>query len=187
MKLLREPLVHFLALGGLLFGGFAIANQRPERRAATHRIIVSPFVVANLVAGFQQTAGRPPETGEKQTLIADHVREEILVREARALGLDRDDPVVRGQLRLRMERLAADRISAKLPSDRELAEFLIAHANEFKTAAGLNPPLAEIRDTVRPSWERARRQAAIDADYQTRRSRYEVVIEQPPRPGSASP
>lgn len=186
MKLLREPLVHFLALGGLLFGVFAVANQRPERRGATHRIFITPFVVENVVAGFRQNAGRPPGPEEEQALLADYVREEILVREARALGLDRDDAVVRAHLCQRMERRAAEKAATPTPSEGELADFLQRHGKQFGAADGSTPPLAEIRDAVRAAWERARRQAAIDAAYQTLRSRYEIVMEQPPglRPAS---
>jgi hypothetical protein len=109
------------------------------------------------------------------------VREEILVREARRLGLDREDPIIRRQLRERMELLAAEKASAVVPSDRELEDFLRAQATTFRGTDGRTPPLAEIRDAVRSAWQRAQRQAAIDAAYSALRAKYEVVDETSPK------
>jgi hypothetical protein len=178
MKLLREPLVHFLALGGLLFAVFAVGKQRPAGRDATNRVIITPFVREQLV---EKAQGRAPDAAAIEALIADFVREEILVREARRLGLDREDPIVRGQLRQRMELLAAERISPQTPSERELNDFLRTHASAFPGADGRTPSLAEIREAVRVAWQRAQRQAAIDDAYQGMRARYEVVIEPTPK------
>jgi peptidyl-prolyl cis-trans isomerase C len=49
---------------------------------------------------------RPPTAAESDRSVADFVREEVLYREALALGLDRDDLVVRRRLVQKMEMLA---------------------------------------------------------------------------------
>lgn len=95
--------MHFLALGAVLFAVFTLAEHRAKPPSTANRIFITPQVMEGLVSAFERSSGHAPSAGEKQTLLDDYVREEVLVREARALGLDRDDPVVRGALRRRME------------------------------------------------------------------------------------
>src|SRR5512144_1108506 len=87
---LREPLLHFLLIGALLF---AVAEWRG--RTGTQRIVVTAGQVQTLVAGFQRTWQRLPDEREMKSMLDEMVREEIASREAIAMGLDRDDAVVR--------------------------------------------------------------------------------------------
>ncbi|HEV8199314.1 MAG TPA: hypothetical protein VGS03_04775 [Candidatus Polarisedimenticolia bacterium] len=100
MRFLREPLVHFLLLGALLFGVHALISGEAPRRDV---VVVTRGRIDGLVAQFAATHGRPPDTAERSGLIQDWVREEILCREAVALGLDREDAVIRDRLRQKME------------------------------------------------------------------------------------
>jgi hypothetical protein len=72
--------------------------------------------------------GRPPTDEELQDLVDDWVREEVATREALALGLDRDDPVIRRRLRQKLEFLSQDSAS---PTDAELEAYLQAHPEQF--------------------------------------------------------
>ena len=74
---------------------------------------------------------RPPTQQELEGLIRDHVREEIYYREALALGLDRDNAVIRRHLRQKMEFLSDDIAAQGDPSEEDLAEFLRAHPEKF--------------------------------------------------------
>ncbi len=88
MRWLREPLVHFLALGAGLFLLFALVGGSDEDR--TDRIVISAAQVELLAEGFARTWQRPPTPAELKGLVDDHIREEIYYREAMAMGLDRD-------------------------------------------------------------------------------------------------
>ncbi|HWA07999.1 MAG TPA: hypothetical protein VG838_00890 [Opitutaceae bacterium] len=176
MKLLREPLVHFLLLGGALFGIFALAGRWTEQRP--DRIVITPGLIENLQLGFARSARRDPTPQELDAVIEDYVREEVLNREAVARGLDRDDPVVRRRLRERMEFLTEDDAEAAAPTDAQLNDFLQQHPESFRRQGNV-PPLAEIRDAVQRAWEAARRKEANDAAYQKMRARYSIVIERP--------
>jgi len=105
MKLLREPLLQFLLLGALLFGVSAMVGSGPLPES-DRRIVVTTGRIENLKLSFRRAEGRDPTPAETQSLIDDYVREEVLCREARALGLDRDDTIIRSVLRQRMEYLA---------------------------------------------------------------------------------
>jgi hypothetical protein len=103
MRLLREPLVHFLLLGALLFALHALVSGETPRRDV---VVVTRGRIDGLVAQFAALHGRSPDAAERSGLIQDWVREEILCREAVALGLDREDAVIRDRLRQKMEFVA---------------------------------------------------------------------------------
>jgi hypothetical protein len=182
MKLLREPLVHFLAIGGLLFAIFAFVDYRKEHRSA-QRIYVTAQTEQKRATEFQMRHGRPPDAAEQQKLMEDVVREEVLVREAKARGLEADDPVIRAQLQRRMEDLTIDPANQVQPTDQELVEFLRQRVSDFKAADGHVPALPEIREAVVRAWLREKNRASLDAAYQAFRSRYEIVVE----PGAKGP
>lgn len=112
---LREPLVHFLLAGLAVFllSTWRGEDVDPESR----RITIDEEQVSRLVAAWQQTWQRPPSQSEIDGLIRDYIREEIYYREARRLGLDENDTVIRRRLRAKMEFLATAEIENAKPSD----------------------------------------------------------------------
>src|ERR1700733_8434454 len=101
MKLLREPLFHFLVLGALVFGIHSLVSKSNSDKPG--EILITRGKIENLIVGFTGTWQRPPSDEELQGLIRDYVREEVAYREALAMGLDRDDSIVRGRLRQKLE------------------------------------------------------------------------------------
>jgi hypothetical protein len=128
--LLREPLLQFLVLGAALFGLFHLVGK--EKVEARARIVVSSARIANLADGFARTWQRPPGNEELRGLVDDYIRDEVFYREGRAAGLDRDDVIIRRRVRQKMEFLAED-ISAPEPSEEQLAAYLKANAERFRT------------------------------------------------------
>jgi hypothetical protein len=120
--LLREPLVHFLVLGALVF--VAMAGRAPD--LGERRIIVDEPVVTGLVNHHVRAFRRPPTAEELDGLIRDHVRGEVYYREALRLGLDTDDEVVKKRLRNKMLAIAGAEAEAAQPSDAELQALLDA-------------------------------------------------------------
>lgn len=120
VSLLREPLVHFLVAGALVFA--ALSGRPPDM--GERRIVVDELVVAGLVNHFVQAFRRPPTASELDELIRDHVRSEVYYREALRLGLDRDDDVVRKRLRNKMLAIAGAEAEASQPSDAQLQALL---------------------------------------------------------------
>jgi hypothetical protein len=124
-SLLREPLVHFLVLGGLLF-----LVSRGD--ASSDRIVIPQGQVASLAASFERTWMRPPSDDELKGLVDDFVREEIAVREASSQGLQEGDIVIRRRLRQKFEFLLEDEMAASPPGDAELQAWLDAHPEQFR-------------------------------------------------------
>jgi hypothetical protein len=128
--LLREPLLQFIVLGAAVFGLFHLVDK--EKAEAPARIVISSARIANLADGFARTWRRPPGKEELQGLVDDYIRDEVFYREGRAAGLDRDDVIIRRRVRQKMEFLAED-ISAPEPSEEQLAAYLRANPERFRT------------------------------------------------------
>jgi hypothetical protein len=128
-RLLREPLLQFLALGAMLFALYGFVGK--QRADAPEKIVVSASRIANLGEGFARTWRRPPSEQELQGLIEDYIRDEVFYREGRAAGLDRDDVVIRRRVRQKMEFLAED-MSVPEPSDEQLADYLASNPDRFR-------------------------------------------------------
>ena len=100
--------------------------------------MVSAAKVENLAGLFERTWRRPPTQAELDGLIADHVKEEILYREALALGLETDDIVIRRRLRQKMEFISEDVAPPAEPTEAELQAFLDEHAERFRSPSRLS-------------------------------------------------
>lgn len=128
MKLLRDPLLHFLAIGAVLFGAYHLTGKNDE--SAPGEIVVSTGQIANLEAVFSRTWQRPPTPAELQALVSDYIRDEVFYRQALAMGLDRDDAVIRRRMREKME-FISDLTADVEPTDAELKTFVTAHPARF--------------------------------------------------------
>jgi peptidyl-prolyl cis-trans isomerase C len=123
-KLLREPLVQFLALGAVLFGIDAWTRRpEPSPQAASGEIVIDAARVASLRALYEQQWRRPPTEAELRGTIEDEIREEVLAREAREIGLAQDDAVIRRRLAQKMQFLTEDVARLGDPTDEDLRRF----------------------------------------------------------------
>jgi hypothetical protein len=131
-RVLREPLLHFLLIGLALFlyYGHVAPGDRQERR-----IVVSQALVDDLARQYQSTWNRPPTPRELSSLVETHVHDEVLYREGRALGLDRDDEVIKRRVRQKLEVMTDEEASHEEPTDADLAAYLHAHPDAFRRPA----------------------------------------------------
>jgi hypothetical protein len=130
-KLLREPLLHFVLLGAGLFLVYSLRQQNGSRREPG-QILVTFGQIEQMATGFAKTWQRPPSPEELAALVRDRVREEVYCREAMALGLDREDAVVRRRLRQKLEFVSEDLAALAEPTDADLEEYLRTHADAFR-------------------------------------------------------
>jgi len=128
-SLLREPLIHFLLIGAVLFVVFGMFNK--PAGPGSERIVITPGQIEYLKANFSRTWQRPPTEKEMQGLVKSFVRDEILYREALSLGLDRDDNIIRRRLKQKLEFMSDDLAEVATPSDDKLREFLQSHPESF--------------------------------------------------------
>lgn len=95
MRLARDPPAHFAIIGAALFAANALTAppQIPK-----DRIVITAGMVENLAKLHERTWKRPPSDVELAAIVAGRVREDVIYREAEALGLGDDDVIVRRRL-----------------------------------------------------------------------------------------
>ena len=124
-KIIREPLIVFLMFGGLIFALFELVSTESQRDSVSPgEIIITQGRVEAQVQGFARVWQRQPTQAELNYLIENYIREEILYREALALGLDRNDPIVRRRMRQKLEFLSEDLTRLEQPEEEELQAYL---------------------------------------------------------------
>jgi peptidyl-prolyl cis-trans isomerase C len=133
-RLLREPLIHFTIIGGLLFGLLSEPNT-VEIGTQDTRIVISSGEVERMAAAWAQRWQRPPSEAELAALVREAIREQVLYREAVALGLDSDDVVIRRHLRQKYEFVTQDLAYDTEPDEATLRAYYEAQPNRYAQAA----------------------------------------------------
>jgi hypothetical protein len=138
MNLLKEPLLHFLMIGAALFllygwRGNSALVRGGQPGTPTTQIVVTQDNINQMSNLFVKTWQRPPTAEEQKRLIEDFVRNEIYYREAIAIGLDRDDEVLKRRLRQKMEFIFEDINSVVEPTDEDLTAFMKKHQEKYLT------------------------------------------------------
>jgi hypothetical protein len=123
--------VHFLALGAALFMLFGLAGGRSEPES--QKVFVTSGKIDQMITIYSRTWQRPPNAEELEGLIEDEIREQVLYREAMAMGLDKDDTIVRRRLRQKFEFLMEDIEAVSVPTDRDLQDWIDKHPGKFST------------------------------------------------------
>jgi len=136
-KLLRDPLLHFLILGSLLFVVYTALNP-PAETMAGNLIRVTQGDIDRLRQIFEKQRQYPPTAEELQGLIQAHLKEEVLYREALAMGLDKDDAIVRRRMAQKLEFLITDVTVPSEVDDAVLMEFYEKNAADYMRAARLS-------------------------------------------------
>lgn len=136
-RLVREPLLHFVLAGVLLFGAYAWLNRGAPGTGGNAAPTV--HITASEVTWLQETWARQrqrePTREELRGLVTEFLKEELLAREARAMGLDQDDIIVRRRLAQKMEFLVQDTSRLIEPTEEDLHRFFAANAERFETEA----------------------------------------------------
>ncbi|MFM8413052.1 MAG: peptidyl-prolyl cis-trans isomerase [Alphaproteobacteria bacterium] len=125
-RLAREPMLQFLLVGAIAFALFG------RRDAGPRAIVVDDGLRRALRRDFERRNGAAPSAEQEDALVRHWVDEEILVREALALGLDRGDVIVRRRLLQKMEFLAEEGGPVAEPDDATLQAWLDAHADRWR-------------------------------------------------------
>jgi len=153
-SLVREPLVHFLLIGILLFAIFEF--RQGDSDETENLILISAGQVQQFSAQFERTRLRPPTETELAALIDGYVRDEVYYREARAMGLDQNDGIVRQRMRLKLEFLLEDLAVEAAPDDEQLVQFMQRYPERFR----IEPKLSFFQVYLNPD---KRQDVAADA------------------------
>jgi hypothetical protein len=130
-KLVREPLVHFLLIGAGIYGLYGILGSSPDDEDE-RTIIVSSGVIKAMSDQWTGQRLRPPTEEELAGMIRDHIRTQVLYREAVAMGLGNGDTVIERRLAQRLELLTQSLIKPEEPSEEELRAWYKENEKKFK-------------------------------------------------------
>jgi len=130
-RLLHEPLLHFLVLGALLFGAYRYWEPAAAPASSTE-IRFTLDQLRQLSLQFQSQWKRPPTAAELERAVEAAVQSEILYREALAMGLDKDDEIVKRRMVQKMQFLAEDVAAAHVPTSAELGAWFEKNRARFE-------------------------------------------------------
>jgi peptidyl-prolyl cis-trans isomerase C len=129
-KAIREPLVHFVLIGFAVFVVYAVTN-RGTSGVINHQIVLTLDDLKQLDASFVSQWNRQPTSQEFSGLLESFIRQEILYREGLAMGLDKDDTIVKRRMAQKMEFLSEDIATAHEPTAEELKEWFAKNSQQF--------------------------------------------------------
>jgi hypothetical protein len=115
----------------VLFAAYGALIKRTSNEPGN--IVVSQLRIKHLADGFARTWLRAPTSEELEGLIRDYIREEVYYREAMAMGLDRDDSIIRRRLQQKLEFVSENISDFSPPTDDELRVFLQDHPDQFRS------------------------------------------------------
>jgi hypothetical protein len=137
-RLLREPLVHFLLVGAMVFGIYSFMQAGRTGPASPKEIRLSLDELTQLALLFQAQWRREPTAAEFGQLVENKVQGEILYREALAMGLDTDDEIVKRRMAQKMQFLAEDVATMREPAAAELRAWYEKNRAAFAQPARLS-------------------------------------------------
>ena len=131
----KEPLLHFLLLGAALFGAYAWMNRATPSDTPSRQVHISAGDVQWLKETWARQWQREPARDELRGLVTEYLKEELLAREAREMGLDQNDTYVRRRLAQKVEFLMQDASRLAEPTEDDLRTFYGAHPELFSEEA----------------------------------------------------
>ena len=137
-RLLREPMVHFLLIGAMLFAVYHYVPPDLGVVPSSRQIQLTLDELAQLAVVFQSQWRRDPTPEEFARLVESKVQQEVLYREALAMGLDKDDEIVKRRMAQKIQFLAEDVAAAREPTTAELKSWFEKHSPMFALPARLS-------------------------------------------------
>ena len=134
MKLFREPLLHFLLIGALIYAAYGWLTE-PAPETDNRHITVTAGEQQWMRDSWQKRWNRAPTEQEFDGLIQQYVKETVLYREALTMGLNQHDPVIRRRLAQKLEFLASDLATLAQPSDAELRAYFKQRLTRYSDPA----------------------------------------------------
>jgi PPIC-type PPIASE domain len=133
LRLIKEPFVHFLVLGALIFGAYAWLDREPAAPNSDNRIVIDQGELDHLKGLWKLQWKRDPAPSDVAAIIDRHLREEVFYREALKMNLDRNDGIIKKRLAQKMEAIADDLSTLmRPPTDDQLREYYESRTDFFK-------------------------------------------------------
>ncbi|WP_075352154.1 peptidyl-prolyl cis-trans isomerase [Algoriphagus marinus] len=129
-KFLKEPLLHFMLLGTMIFGYYYLTNDIEDAEAA---ILIDDAEYDYLLSLWKNQWQREPNEDDIKAFLDQYLRQEVFYKEALALNLDHNDIIVKRRLAQKMEAVSNDlNFMMNPPTDEELKSFFASNPDLFQ-------------------------------------------------------
>src|SRR4030095_3737490 len=120
-RIFSEPLLQFFILGSLLYVMVSFAQSKRERQSK--EILVDNDRIGLLITNYKNQMGVLPAKQQLDAMIENYIHEEIAYREAKKMGLDDDDEIIRRRLSQKFDFLRTDLKEIPAPTEQQLKDF----------------------------------------------------------------
>lgn len=120
-KIVTEPFIQFLILGGLLF--LLVSYIQRTKEMASRQITVDGDRVGLMLVNYKSQTGSLPTKQQLDAMIDNYIKEEISYREAKNMGLDKDDEIIRRRLSQKFDFMQTDLTETAPPTEEQLKQF----------------------------------------------------------------
>ena len=127
-KILKDPFIHFIALGLLLFVVYGLVNDTSDARDS---IVIDTNDIESLIAKWEMQWKRPPTEEELSNLVLQNIKQEVFYQEALKMNLDHNDEIIKRRLSQKMEFLSNDLATLREPNDEELKVYFNLHSEKY--------------------------------------------------------
>ena len=132
-NIFKEPFVQFILLGGLLF--FTVSYVQHKKNTASREITVDNNRIGLMMVNYKSQTGNLPTKEQLDAMINNYIKEEISYREAKKIGLDKDDEIIRRRLSQKFDFMQTDLTEITPPSEGQLKEFYTNNPVLFQKGA----------------------------------------------------
>ena len=132
-NIFTEPFIQFLILGGLLF--LLVTYIQRTKDNASRQITVDGDRVGLMLVNYKSQTGNLPTKQQLDAMIDNYIKEEISYREAKNMGLDKDDEIVRRRLSQKFDFMQTDLTETAPPTEEQLKQFYTNNPALFQKEA----------------------------------------------------
>ena len=130
-RLFSEPLVQFLIIGACIYGAYTLFGA-PEEDFRDTRVHVDSTRINAFISQWESRWNRPPTREEINGLIQSYIKEDVLYRQAVAMGLNEDDPITRRRMAQKLEFLTSDLAMMVQPAEGELEQYFADNSEAYR-------------------------------------------------------
>lgn len=127
-RLVKEPLVHFLLLGCLIFAAYGLLKREQYQE---NTIVISQQQFDHLTNLWRSQWKRDPSPDDIAAILDRHIRQEVFSREALRMNLDHNDEIIKKRLAQKMEAVASDLQTLTSPATEEQLKKYFHQHEEF--------------------------------------------------------
>ena len=135
-RIFSEPLLQFFVLGSLLYLLVSFVQSKRERQSK--EIVVDNERIGLLITNYKNQMGVLPTQEQLDAMIENYIHQEIAYREAKKMGLDNDDEIIRRRLSQKFDFLKTDLKEIPLPTGQQLKDFYQNNPSLFQTDGTVN-------------------------------------------------